>query len=183
MNNIITEFITKRNRKVEIVEPTMERLDEILQFVNKLSKEDTYLSFYPGKIITRDEEEIWLKRQIEKIKNKIDILYWAICDDRIVGAVDIHRGNSVREWHVGTIGLMVDSDLRGEGLGKFLLNLIMEKAKDAGIRTAILGFFSDNEIAKNLYEKVGFVQYGSLPDGVYRKKKFSDHIWMYKRLL
>lgn len=180
---ILTKFTTKKGRVIEIVEPTMDRLEDVLRFVNKLAQEDTYLSFHPGKEILRDDEEKWLANQIKNIKNGSTLLFWAICDSKIVGSVDINRGKSVREWHVGTIGLMIDSELRGEGLGKFLIELIIEKAKDAGIRTAILGLFSDNEIAKNLYQKVGFIQYGLLPDGVYRKKKFSDHILMYKKLL
>ena len=60
---------------------------------------------------------------------------------------------------------------------------ILEKGKEMGIRTAILDVFSDNEIARNLYKKVGFKEYGTLPDGLYRKKNFSDRIYMYKRLL
>jgi len=180
---IITEFTTKKNRKVEIVAPTIERLDDILKFVNKLAEEDTFLSFHPGKKITREEEAKWLIGQIEAIKNKAVLLFWAIYDGKIIGAVDIHRGKSVRDWHIGTIGLMVGKDFRGEGLGKFLLEFIIQKAKEAGIRSACLTLFSDNQIAKNLYQKIGFKEYGRLPDGFYRQGKFSDCIFMYKQLL
>lgn len=179
---IIEKFTTKKGRVVEIVEPTMELLDEILEFVNKLAQEDTFLSFHPGKMITRGEEEKWLQGQIKAIRDGSILLYWAIYNGEIVGAVDIRRGSSVREWHVGTIGLMVDSIFRGEGLGKFLLQYILDRGKAAGIRTAVLGLFSDNEIAHSLYAKIGFIEYGRLPDGFYRKKKFSDHVLMYKNL-
>lgn len=179
---MIKEFKTQKNKTVEIVEPSLDRLSEILEFVNNLAKEDTFLSFHPGKEISREEEEAWLKSNLQSIENKTLFIYWAIYNGRIVGAVDIRRGNSVREWHIGTIGLMVAQDFRGEGLGKFLLESILIKAKEMGIRTAVLGLFSDNEIAKNLYEKLGFVEYGVLPDGVYRQNKFSDHLLMYKRV-
>lgn len=192
------EFNSKNNRKIKLVEPSMDRLDDVLEFVNTLAEEDTYLSFHPGKKITRKEEEVWLKNNIKAIADKSLFIYWAIYDDsstsldqarggslgrgKIVGAVDIRRGSSVREWHIGTVGLMVAKVMRGEGLGKFLLESILAKGKEMGIRTAVLGLFSDNEIAKNLYKKVGFIEYGVLPDGVYRKNKFSDHVLMYKRL-
>lgn len=179
---IIETFTTKKGRVVEIVLPTMELLDEILEFANKLAKEDTYLSFHPGKEITREEEEKWLKNNLEAIKNKALLIYWAIYNGKIIGAVDIRRGNSIREWHVGTIGLMVHKDFRDEGLGKYLLELILKKTKEAEIRTVTVELFSDNEIAKNLYKKLGFIEYGVLPDGLYRQNKFSDHILMYKRV-
>lgn len=177
------KFTTKKNREIEIIEATMEWLDEILRFVHVLAEEDTFLSFHPAKVITRDEEEVWLKNVVERQKNNAQFLYWAIYDNKIVGSVDIHRGFSVRDWHIGTIGLMVDKEFRREGLGKFLLQFILEQAKKAGIRTAILDVFSDNEIARSLYKKVGFSEFGCLPDGFYRKNKFSDRIWMYKHLL
>jgi len=178
----LTEFKTKKDRIVDIIEPTADLLDEILEFVNALAHEDTFLTFHPGKMITRDEEEGWLKNNLEAIKNQSLLIYWAISNGKIAGVVEIRRGNSVREWHIGTIGLMVDQNFRGEGLGRFLLEFILKKAKELGIRTAIVTLFSDNEIAKNLYKKIGFVEYGVLPDGVYRKNEFSDHILMYKRV-
>ncbi len=175
----IAAFTTKKGRVVEIIEPTMELLDEILEFVHRLAEEDTFLSFYPGKMITRDEEEKWLTGQITKIKNGCGLLYWAFFEGKIIGSVDINRGSSVRDWHVGTIGLMVDKDSRSEGLGKFLLNFILGEGKKMGLKIASLNVFSDNDIAISLYKKLGFKEWGRLPDGLYRKNKFSDAIKMY----
>lgn len=176
------EFITKTNKSINIISPSLNRLDEILSFVEDLAKEDTFLSFHPEKIITRKEEEIWLKNTIKSIEAGSAFVYWAVFDGKIVGSVDVHRGASVRDWHVGTIGLMVAKDFRGEGLGKFLLETIIEKAKEMGIKTVILDVFSDNEIARNLYRKVGFKEFGVLPQGLYRQKNFSDRIYMYKEI-
>ena len=178
----LTTFNTKKNRQIEIIEPSMEWLDEILVFVNKLAKEDTFLSFHPGKEISRADEEIWLKNVIERAKNGSGYLFWAVYNGKIVGSVDVHRGSSVRSWHVGTIGLMVDEEFRGEGLGKFLLEFVVNKACEVGMRTVILELFSDNGIAYSLYKKVGFVEYGRLLDGLYRQNKFSDQVWMYLRI-
>jgi RimJ/RimL family protein N-acetyltransferase len=178
----IEKFITKTGREVEIIEPTMEWLDEILRFANTLAKEDTFLSFYPGKEIVHEDEEKWLASQIERRKAGLGFLYWAIYNGKIVGSVDVNRGSSVRNYHVGTIGIMVDKNFRGEGLGKFLLQFVVSQAKTEGMRLVRLGVFSDNEIARNLYNKMGFIEYGVLPDGLYRKGKFSDYISMYKRV-
>jgi RimJ/RimL family protein N-acetyltransferase len=180
---IIQEFITKKDRKIQIIEPTMDLLDEVLVFANKLAKENTFLSFDPGKEILREDEEKWLSAQIERNTKVISSLRWAIFDGKIIGSVDIHHGINVREYHVGTIGIMVDSDFRGEGLGKFLMDLIFDCGRKMGLRTAVLDVFSDNEPARALYAKVGMVECGRLPDGFYRQNKFSDKIMMSKRLL
>lgn len=182
MANNLDKFMTKKGREVQIIEPNMSWLDEVLRFVNELAKEDTYLSLHPGKQIERVDEEKWLQGVIKNVENGATLFYWAVYDGKIVGSVDINRGKSVRDWHVGTIGLMVSCDFRGEGLGRFLLQYILEKAKAAGLRTTQLEVFSDNEIALNLYKKLGFKEIGRLPDGFYRKKKFSDKIIMSQRI-
>ena len=170
-------------KKIDIIEPSMDWLDEILRWANVLAREDTYLTFDPGKEILREDEEKWLQAQISNSEKGRGYVYWAIYDNHIVGSVDIHRGFSVRDYHIGNIGLMIDREFRGDGLGKYLLNFILEKAKKSGIRTAILHVFSDNEIACELYKKMGFVEYGRLPDGLWRKNHFSDDIYLYKQLL
>ncbi|MEI6039786.1 MAG: GNAT family protein [Candidatus Berkelbacteria bacterium] len=180
---IIQEFTTKKNRKVQIVEPTMDLLDEVLAFANKLAKENTFLSFDPGKKIMREDEEKWLATQIERNTKGISSLRWVIFDGKIIGSVDIYHGMNVREYHIGTIGIMVDRDFRGEGLGTFLMEMIFDCGRKMGLRTAILDVFSDNEPARALYAKVGMKEYGILPDGLYRNKRFSDKIMLSKRLL
>lgn len=179
---IIKKFKTKKGRVVEIIEPTMELLPEILDFANRLAKEDSFLNFDPTKKITLNEERRWLDQTIKNIRNKYSAMFWAVYDKLIVGSVDLRRNISPRMKHVGEIGLMVDMDFRGEGLGQFLLDFILKQCPKMGIRLAILGVFSDNEIAKNLYTKMGFKEWGRLPNGIYRKKKYSDEIKMYREI-
>lgn len=180
---LIQEFTTKKDRVIQIIEPTLDLLDQVLVFANKLAKENTFLSFDPGKEILREDEEKWLSTQIERNSKNISSLRWAICDGRIIGSVDIYRGMNVREYHVGTVSIMIDSDFRSEGLGTFLMEMIFDCGRKMGLRTAVLDVFSDNESALALYAKVGLVECGKIPDGFYRNNKFSDKISMSKRLL
>lgn len=181
--DILTKFTTKKGRTIEVVEPSLDLLDEILEFANKLTAEDTFLTFDPGKKILKEDEKKWLENNLTNIANGKTVLLWAYFDGKIVGSVDVNRGLSVRDYHIGAIGLMIDKDFRGEGIGKFLLKMIIEKAKQMGLRTLVLDVFSDNIAAINLYQKMGFKEWGRLPDGLYRQKKFSDKIEMYLELI
>ena len=180
---VIQSFKSKSRKNIDIIAPSMDWLDEILRWANVLSREDTFLTFDPGKEILREDEEKWLEHRVTVQEKGRGFLFWAIYDNHIIGSVDINRGSNVRDWHVGTIGLMVDKDFRGEGIGKYLLDFILKKGREAGIRTAVLDCFSDNETALELYKKMGFVEFGRLPDGLYRKNHFSDRVYMYQRLL
>ena len=177
----ITKFTSKSGKEVEIIEPSIERLPQLLEFVNRLVAEDTFLSL-TGNPKTLEEERLWLKSCIEDMKTKKLHLVFAVHNGKIIGQCDIRRGGT-RDFHVGTIGLMIDQDFRGEGIGKFLIEYILEQAKKMeGLKIVKLFIFDDNEIAKSLYTKLGFKEFARLPKGFYRKGKFSDALQMYKEI-
>ncbi|KKQ74376.1 MAG: GCN5-related N-acetyltransferase [Berkelbacteria bacterium GW2011_GWB1_38_5] len=181
-NKPLMKFMSKSGKEIEIYEPSLDRLDQILKFVNDLSKEDTFLSFIPEKPITKIEEELWLKSVLNNIKYKKAYVIWAICNDKIVGSCDVYQGGTARDKHVGKIGIMVDKNFRREGIGSFLLNLIIEHAKNMEMNIVSLTVFSDNNPAISFYKKVGFKEWGRLPNGLFRKNRFSDSVKMYKEL-
>ena len=176
----IDTFRLKDGREVSIVTPEMDGVKAITNFVNKLSKEDTYLSF-AGEEYSLEKEENWLKNALNEIKFKKNYIAWAVCDGNIIGSVDMKK-NGVRSPHVGTIGLMIDQDFRGQGLGRFLLDFILKYGKESGYKIANLNLFSDNLIAQSLYKKFGFKEWGRLPNGFIRKGKYSDIVKMYRLL-
>jgi len=176
----LSKFTTKSGKNIEIWEPSMERLPALLEFVNRLVKEDTFLSFI-GKPKILAEKESWLKDSIANMKTGRSFLVWAVFNDKVIGSSDIIRSGT-RDGHVGKIGLMVDKDFRRDGVGRFLLDFILKKASQMKIKMATLDLFSDNMIAISLYQKLGFKEYGRLPNGLFRKNKYSDKIEMYKNL-
>lgn len=178
---ILTKFTSKSGKEILVIEPDLKFLNQITEFINRLAKEDTFLSFLPNKEITKKEEKKWLVNTLNQIKNNRTISVWAIYDNKIVGTCDCIKGGT-RDPHVGTVGLMVDQDFRSDGIGRFLFDYIIQETKKRGVKILVLSLFSDNEIASSMYKKFGFKEYGNLPKGLYRKGKFSDHIWMFKTL-
>lgn len=177
----LAKFMTKSGREIEIWPPQIEKTALLLEFVNRLTREDTFLSF-TGKPKTFAEEENWIKNAILNMKAGRSFIIWAIIDgNKIVGQADVNRGGT-RDFHVGKIGLMVDKDFRQDGIGRFLLEYILEQAKKMGIKIAVLDSFGDNKIAINLYKKFGFKEYARLPRGYFCKRRYSDAVKMYKEL-
>lgn len=176
----IAKFITKAGKEIEIYLPQMEKLPALLLFVNRLIKEDTFLNL-TGQPKTELEERYWLKNTLSNIENNKSYLIWAIYQNKIIGSCGFDRVGT-REWHVGRIGLMVDQDFRGDGIGRFLLEKILEQAQKMKIKIVTVVVFSDNEVAIQLYEKLGFKEYGRLAQGLYRQNHFSDLVEMYKEI-
>lgn len=165
---------------VDIVLPSMQAVKAVTDFVNKLSREDTYLSF-AGEEYSLAYEKNWLKNVLVKIKFKKMYLIWVVYDGQIVGSCDLDMGLSRRN-HIATIGLMVDEDFRRQGLGKYLMESILKKAREMGFKIVKLDVFDDNIAGKALYEKLGFIECGRIPNGLFRKGNYVDDVWLYKNL-
>ena len=50
----------------------------------------------------------------------------------------------------------IDEEFRGKGYGKQIMSLIEEKAREFGVQRMGLHVFAYNEVAKNLYERIGY---------------------------
>lgn len=82
--------------------------------------------------------------------------YVAIADERVVGWCDIlaHWAHALR--HVGSLGMGVHADFRGQGLGERLLRTTIAHAVRNGIYRVTAEARTDNVAAIGLYEKLGF---------------------------
>lgn len=177
--NKLTEFVTKKERAIEIVVPTMELLPPLIKFYQRLTDEDAMINRY--ETLELDEEKKKLESKIQAIEAGNAVAIWAILGKEIVGTCDISRIGG-RSRHVGKLGLMVDRNFRREGIGQFLLEYILGKAGKIDIKMATLDCFANNEPALSLYQKFGFQEYGRLPKALLWRGQYYDEISMYKEI-
>jgi L-amino acid N-acyltransferase YncA len=91
-------------------------------------------------------------------------------DGRIVGLYILHPNNVGRCGHICNASYAVSSKYRGQHIGEKLVMDCLEKAKEFGFR--VLQFnavVESNTHARHLYERLGFVQLGTIP-GEFRMK-------------
>ena len=81
-------------------------------------------------------------------------------DDEAAGTISLFE-DSDGVWVVGSV--WVSSKYRGRGLGKSLIEYVLEVAKDEGIRYLELGVNSTLVAAIRLYENVGFRKIKTCP--------------------
>jgi GNAT superfamily N-acetyltransferase len=88
----------------------------------------------------------------------------------IVGLYILHPNNVGRCGHISNASYAVKKGLRGHGIGEKLVIHSMSKAKELGFK--ILQFnavVKSNKHALQLYEKLGFVKLGTIPNGFLMK--------------
>lgn len=91
--------------------------------------------------------------------------YWLVDGNDIVGCSHLrHRLNAQLELAGGHIGLGVRPSARGQGVGRTLMDLTLEKAKHKEINPVHIHCYSSNQASKKLIESVGATLSSTLPD-------------------
>lgn len=123
-----------------------------------------YLLTYPEEnSFTAEQEAQFLKRMTESV-NEIEIL--AEVDGMVVGMAGIDSlGSKEKIRHRAEFGISVDKAYWGLGIGRALTNACIECAEKAGYLQLELEAVAENRHALDLYESVGFVEYGRNPKG------------------
>lgn len=182
MENIILETKTKSDKTISFRYPTIDDTEILMNYINKISLEKSFITFQ-GEQTTFEDEKKWLESKLEAIQNKKCVFILAFIENKLVGNTDINSGVFFAK-HVGDFGITIDIDYRGNGIGELLMDLVIkESIKNIdGLKIIKLGVFSDNLIGQNLYKKMGFIEYGRLPEGAKHADNFVDEIFMYKKI-
>jgi phosphinothricin acetyltransferase len=98
----------------------------------------------------------------------------AVCGVEIAGWASIGI-TSAREAYkgVGEVSIYVSNAYKGKGIGKKLLNALIETSEQNGVWTIQASIFPENEASINLHKKCGFREVGirekiGKMDGVWR---------------
>jgi putative acetyltransferase len=99
----------------------------------------------------------------------------AVVDGEVVGVIGLHTLSRPRVNHRGEIGMMVRDDWQGKGVGKAMMQAVVDLAdKWLNLTRIELTVFTDNEPAIALYRKFGFEIEGELRNYAFRDGEFVD---------
>ena len=101
-------------------------------------------------------------------------------DGQIVGLYILHPNNVGRCGHICNASYAVNSKCRGLHIGETLVSDCLLKAKDIGFRVLQFNAVVESNIhARHLYERLGFVQLGTIPGGFRMKDGHYENICPY----
>jgi RimJ/RimL family protein N-acetyltransferase len=112
---------------------------------------------------------ITLELQLKRIKNYTEAIgkciFVAEIDKKMVGTLDFWNGERKRVEHTGEFGMGVLLDYRNKGIGKCLIEVLLQWAKENSIIEKVkLGVFDSNARGIHLYKKMGFIEEGRKVD-------------------
>ncbi len=160
----------------------VERTKDFMIFINLLVEEKAKLLL--NKKQTLKDEERWVRIREKNIGKKKEVFLIAEDKGKIVGTSSL-RLREGAENHVGEFGISIIDGYRRIGLGKFLMNEVIELAKKelkGKLKIIRLSVFSNNKPAIGLYEKMGFKIVAKIPKQLKYKNRLVDEIVMLKFL-
>lgn len=174
------EGITQEGIHYSLRYPKSDDGKAVWTYINELSKEKTYIRFQGEEIPLKDEEK-YVENKIIEIKEKKCVVLFLMIENKVKGICAIDLLDKT-ENHVARLGISVSRETRGKGLGEILMTQTIDEAKKQlpGLKIIKLEVKHPNTTAITLYKKLGFLQYGYLPQGTSHHGKLVDEIFMYK---
>ena len=146
----------------------------MLDYLRRVRGETEFLSGYPEELTLTPEQEAFFLRSCLEDPNRLPIV--AEQDGRLAGMCELVLNNREKTRHRSQVSIALLKWAWGMGLGGAMVGELLHAARVYGCTQVELGVLEQNRRAIALYEKLGFVRYGVLPqayrlrDGSYQKE-------------
>lgn len=173
-------IISKSGKEIRLRSPRLGDVIALHNYVNDLVAEDALILINEPQSLSQEKQHVIHMLKEIKASQRVQLLAFhqqkLIANTQIVKAI-------YRMSHVGTFGISVAKNYRGDGIGGELSKTVFQLAAEKlHVQLIDLTTYSNNKPAIRMYEKLGFQRAGIIPKAVQYKNGFVDLIHMYRRL-
>ncbi len=140
--------------------------------VDVVARERAYIGFLEGPSI--EQSRVFWTGLIERGHPFLIVVDGA----RIVGWCDVEPVSRPILAHVGVLGMGLLPGYRERGIGRELMAAALDASRARGLEKVELGVFADNERARRLYERMGFVVEGVRSKRIKIDGRYRDEVLM-----
>ena len=172
----------KKGRKIIIRSAGENDAENLIDYLKITATETPFLIREPDEItLSIEQEQAFIKA---KKDSENELLLIAEIDGRHIGNCSLMSIGGYKKYrHRCEIAIALYKEYCGLGIGKAMLEIVLDIAEKAGYEQAELEVIADNKPAIALYEKLGFKVYGTFPDNMkYSDGSYVDAHWMMKKL-
>lgn len=177
-----TEIRDKRGQIVILRNAEESDAEDLIQYLRVVSAETPFLIREPEEItLTVEQEREFLRGKKESER---ELMLIAIANGKHIGNCSVMQlGTNRRYAHRCQIGIALYQEFCSRGIGRKMIEVALERAKEAGYEQAELEVIAGNERAISLYKQLGFEEFGVFPDNIkYKDGSYADAVWMMKKL-
>lgn len=172
----------KKGRDVLLRSAEEKDAEALIDYMKITAAETPFLLREPDEIsLTIEQEQAFIKA---KKNSENELLLIAEIGGRHIGNASLMSARGFKRYrHRCEIAIALYQEYCGLGIGKAMLEMVLDIAKKAGYEQAELEVIANNKPAIALYEKLGFQKYGTFPDNMkYADGSYVDAYWMMKKL-
>ena len=154
----------------------------LIEYLKTTSAETPYLIREPEEItITEEQENQFIQAKIDAER---ELMLVAFIDGKHIGNCSLMSIAPYKRYcHRCDVAIALYKEYCGCGIGKAMLNTVLDVAKNIGYEQAELEVMAENKDAIAMYEKLGFEKFGTFPDNMkYADGSYMDAYWMMKKL-
>ena len=152
--------------RVSLRSPVPEDAEALLGYLDRVRRESDFLQFGPqDNLPTVEQEREWIKGATLAPTSR-QIL--AEADGAPVALAGLHGSAAfAKTAHRASLGISVRADWQGRGLGRWLMNDLVEWARaNPSLDLLTLSVYDGNDRARVLYASLGFVVDGVTPGAI-----------------
>lgn len=182
MHKSITTIKDKQDREIILRSAEEKDAESLLDFLKITAAETPFLLREPDEItLSIEQEQDFIKA---KKDSENEILLIAEIEGKHIGNCSLMSVGGFRRYrHRCEVAIALYQEYCGLGIGKAMLEMLLDIAKQVGYEQAELEVIANNKSAIALYEKLGFQKYGTFPNNMkYADGSYGDAYWMMKKL-
>ena len=155
---------------------------DLIDYLKITAGETPFLIREPDEITITEEQEISFIES--KLSSDRELMLIATADGKHIGNCSLMSVAPFKRYsHRCEIAIALYQKYCDCGIGKIMMQTVLDIAKSLGYEQAELEVVSDNFRAIELYTKLGFEKYGSFPKNMkYSNGTYADSVWMMKKL-
>ncbi|MDF2888621.1 MAG: GCN5-related N-acetyltransferase [Lacrimispora sp.] len=153
--------------------------DLLIKMLKQLDTETSFMMYEPGeRSATADD----MRRRIEQWERSGSLFLLLENEGDFAGFLCASRGEPKRIRHCAYLVIGILKDYRGHGYGSMLFQKMDQWARENGITRLELTVMAENERARHLYEKMGFIVEGKKERSMIVDGVMVDEYYMAKLL-
>lgn len=172
----------KKDREIILRNAEEDDAEKLIDYMKITAAETPFLIREPDEITLSIEQERDFIKTKKESENEL-LLLAEIGGKHIGNCSLMNIGGYKRYRHRCDIAIALYKEYCGLGIGKAMLEIILDIAEKIGYEQAELEVIASNRSAIALYEKLGFKIYGTFPNNMkYGEGSYADAYWMMKKL-
>lgn len=128
--------------------------DLLIKMLKQLDTETSFMMYEPGERTATPDD---MKHRIEQWEKSGSLFLLLENEGNIAGFLSASREEPRRVRHCAYLVIGILKDYRGRGYGTVLFQKMEQWARESGITRLELTVMTQNEQARHLYEKMGFI--------------------------